>query len=93
MGQIDLARHDPAAAVANFTASMQLAEHNDDPYMVAYAQRALGQALRAAGAGATAHHHLGNALARFRRLDLPFEVAVTGQIIADTPAARSAGHA
>lgn len=92
LGQIDLARHDPAAAIANFMASMQLAERNDDPYMVAYAQRALGQAFLATGDIATAQHYLGSALARFRQLALPLEVTATEQVIANTPTARSAGQ-
>jgi tetratricopeptide (TPR) repeat protein len=92
LGQIDLARHQPAAAAANFAESMQLAQQNDDPYMVAYAQRALGQADLAAADLAAAEQHFCGALALFRQLDIPGEIAATEQLIAGLPARPGAEH-
>ncbi len=90
LGQIDMARQNPAAAITHFTESMQIAQRNDDPYMVAYAQRALGQAYCATNDFDTAHQQLYNALAIFRQLDIPGEVATTEQLLAALPARRSA---
>jgi tetratricopeptide (TPR) repeat protein len=81
LGQIDLAQHNPPAAIANFSTSMQIAQQNDDPFMVAYAQRSLGQAQLAAGAVATARQQIESALALFRQLDIPGEIAATEQLL------------
>jgi hypothetical protein len=70
----------------------QLAQQNDDPYMVAYAQRALGQAGLAAADLAAAEQHFRGALALFRQLDIPGEIAATEQLIADLPARPGAEH-
>jgi tetratricopeptide (TPR) repeat protein len=81
LGQVALARGDSAAAIAGFGESMQRAQHNDDPYMVAYAQRALGQAQLKDGAQASGRQHLHEALALFRQLDIPGEIAATEELI------------
>jgi tetratricopeptide (TPR) repeat protein len=83
LGQIDLARDAPQAAMANFAESMQLAQQNDDPFMVAYAQRALGQAHLTAADLPAAQQHINSALALFRQLDIPGEVAATEQLLAE----------
>lgn len=85
LGQIDLAQQNPVAAITHFTESMQIAQRNDDPYMVAYAQRSLGQAYRATSDVDTAHQHLASALALFRQLDLPVEITTTEQMLAELP--------
>ena len=60
---------------------MQIAQSNDDPYLVAYAARALGQAYVAAGDLALASQHINSALALFRQLDIPGEIATTEQLL------------
>jgi tetratricopeptide (TPR) repeat protein len=85
LGQIDLARGDSAGALGNFAESMQIAQSNDDPYLVAYAARALGQACLAAGDRDAASQHIHSALALFRQLDIPGEIATTEQLLAEMP--------
>jgi tetratricopeptide (TPR) repeat protein len=93
LGRIDLSRHAPAAAIANFSESMQLARQNDDPYLVAYAERSLGQAYLAAADFETAGRRLESALALFRQLGIAGEVAASQQLIADMqPAKRDEGR-
>ncbi|MBC8074462.1 MAG: ATP-binding protein, partial [Chloroflexales bacterium] len=88
LGQIDLAQHNPAAAIDNFSESMQLAQSNNDPYMVAYAQRALGQASLAANDAETAQRHVKEALDLFRQLDIAGEIAATERLMAEVQAFR-----
>lgn len=83
LGQVALASNTPQAANAHFTQSMQRAQQNDDPYMVAYAQRALAQALLADGQSALAMQHLQAALALFRQLDIAGEIASTEALLAN----------
>jgi tetratricopeptide (TPR) repeat protein len=83
LGQIDLAHGDAARAIDNFTDSMQIAQSNADPYLVAYAARSLGQAYMAAGNRGAASQHIRSALALFRQLDIPGEIATTEQLIAE----------
>ncbi|MCU0495238.1 MAG: hypothetical protein MUD01_26930, partial [Chloroflexaceae bacterium] len=83
LGQVALARHEPAVAMQHLNESLRLAEQNGDLYMVAYAQRALGQALAASGERASAHESISNALARFRELNIPSEIAATEQLLAE----------
>lgn len=90
LGQIALARHNHPGAIENFTTSMEIAQQNDDPYLVAYAQRSLGQACLSAGDRATAEQHIRAALALFRQLDIPGEVAASEQMLAGLPAGRGA---
>ncbi|GAB4425287.1 MAG: hypothetical protein OHK0015_05160 [Chloroflexi bacterium OHK40] len=80
LGQIDLARGDTTGALGHFGESARLAEQNNDPFLVAYAERSLGQAHLAAGAAAEARRHIRSALERFRQLDIPAEVAATEQL-------------
>lgn len=82
LGQIALARAQPPMAVADFSRSIQLAEENDDPYMVAYAQRALSQAYHAAGDTAAAEQRGQAALALFQKLDIVSEISATEQLLA-----------
>jgi tetratricopeptide (TPR) repeat protein len=82
LGQVALARNDPSRAVEQFQISTELAQQNNDPFMVAYAERALGQALRAAGDPAAAREQLQVALAGFRRLAIPGEIAATEEMLA-----------
>ena len=83
LGQIDLAQHNSSAAISNFSTSVQLAQQNDDPFMVAYAQRSLGQAQRTAGDVAAARQQIESALTLFRQLDIPGEIAATEQLLAE----------
>jgi tetratricopeptide (TPR) repeat protein len=89
LGRIELAREDVAAAIAYFTQSMQLAQQNDDPYLVAYAERSLGQAYLAAADFDTAHSHLQSALALFRQLDITGEIAASEQLLAEAATQRT----
>lgn len=81
LGQIAMARSDPAGAIEQFQQSMQLAQQNDDPYMVAYAQRSLGQAYQAAANHEAGQQQLHAALAIFRQLGIPAEIATTEQFL------------
>ena len=83
LGQLALAQNNPQAANEHFSQSMQRAQHNDDPYMVAYAQRALAQALLADHQEAQAMQHLQAALTLFRQLDIPGEVQATQALLGD----------
>ena len=83
LGQVALARNNLQAANEHFTQSMQRAQHNDDPYMVAYAQRALAQALLADRQSALAIQHLREALTLFRQLDIAGEIASTEALLAN----------
>ena len=84
LGQIAMARTDPAAAIHQFQESMQLAQHNDDPYMVAYAQRSLDQAYQADAQTEVGQQHIRAALALFRQLGIPAEIAATEQLLMTT---------
>jgi hypothetical protein len=92
LGQIDLARDNASGAIDNFSKSMQLAQSNDDPFMVAYAQRSLGQALLAANEAEPARRQLQTALELFRQLDIAGEIAATERLLAEGQA-RGAGVA
>ncbi|GAB4130390.1 MAG: hypothetical protein Fur005_48540 [Roseiflexaceae bacterium] len=93
-GQIAIARGNFTAALASFTESMQIAEQNDDPYLVAYAQRSLGQVHQHRGNLVAAQQQLESALALFRQLDIPNEVATTinalNEVLASLPTAQPA---
>lgn len=93
LGQIAMARRQAPDAVAAFGRSMELAEANDDPYMVAYAQRALAQAYAAAGDRSAAHHRALAALALFQRLAIAGEVSATEQLLATLGSERSVSGA
>jgi tetratricopeptide (TPR) repeat protein len=88
LGQIAMTRGQPVAAVANATRSMQLAQQNDDPYMVAYAQRALAQAHQAAGNLASAWQWAQKARTLFRQLDITGEIGATEQLLDELQAER-----
>jgi hypothetical protein len=62
---------------------MQIAQKNDDPYLVAYAVRSLGEAYMAAGNFDMADQHLQGSLALFRQLDISGEIAATERLLAD----------
>jgi tetratricopeptide (TPR) repeat protein len=80
LGQIAMACQDTAGAVEWFGDSMRRAQLNDDPYMVAYAQRSLGEAyLR--HEPPSARQHLEGALAIFRQLAIESEIAATEQLV------------
>jgi tetratricopeptide (TPR) repeat protein len=83
LGQIDMARGDLISAIDNFSDSMQIAQSNDDPYLVAYAERSLGQAYLVTADFDAATEHINSALALFRQLDIPREVATTEQLLAE----------
>lgn len=83
LGQIEMARSNQSAAVSHFTTSMQMAQQNDDPYMVAYAQRALGQAHLALFNAAAAEKHLAAALALFQQLEISSEIETTQRLIVE----------
>jgi tetratricopeptide (TPR) repeat protein len=82
LGRIELEKQNPVAAAAHFSASMQSAEQNDDTYMVAYAQRALGQALLAGGDLDAGRGHILSALDAFQRLEIPSEIATSEELLA-----------
>ncbi len=81
LGQIDLARHNPAGAMAHFSEAIQIAGQNDDPYMVAYARRALGQAYLATADVGAARQQFRSALELFRQFDMLVEVEATEQLL------------
>jgi tetratricopeptide (TPR) repeat protein len=89
LGQIDLAHGDTASAIHNFGDSLQIAQSNDDPYLAAYAERALGEAYLAAGNLDIADRHLQDALALFRQLGIAGEIAASEQLIAKAQAQRT----
>ncbi|MBC8076882.1 MAG: hypothetical protein H7Y32_12460, partial [Chloroflexales bacterium] len=93
LGQIGMARRQSAAAVAEFTLSMQLAQQNDDPYMVAYAQRALGQAYQATNDHGAAMQQAQAALVLFRQLDIAGEISATEHLLAELQAEQTASAA
>ncbi|HMQ34501.1 MAG TPA: hypothetical protein PKD53_27440 [Chloroflexaceae bacterium] len=82
LGQVELTRGNLVAAAAHFSASMEHARQNDDLYMAAYAQRALGEAHLLAGDARSADEHIQSALAVFRQLAIPSEVAATEELLA-----------
>lgn len=84
LGQIAMARTEPAHAIQQFQESMQLAQQNEDPYMVAYAQRSLGQAYYAAADYEAGQQQLQAALTIFRQLDIPAEITTTEQFLLAT---------
>jgi tetratricopeptide (TPR) repeat protein len=81
LGQIDLAHGNVTSAIDNFTDSLQIAQSNDDPYLVAYAERALGEAYLAAANVGAAEQHLQSALSLFRQLDIPGEITTTEHLL------------
>jgi hypothetical protein len=81
LGQIAIVGRDGAAAVAHLAESMRLALENDDLYMAAYAQRALGQAHLAAGDHGLGREELEGALARFSQLGIAGEIAATERLL------------
>jgi len=90
LGQIALAHRDAPGAAFHFAESILLATQNDDPYLVAYAQRGRGEASLAAGDLAGAEQHISAALALFRELDIPSETAITEKLIAGLQQQRTA---
>lgn len=82
LGQVALSTKQAQTAITHFTQSMQIAQQNDDPFMVAYAQRSLGQAYLAAADQALGRQHIVDALARFTQLAIPGEIAATEQLLA-----------
>jgi tetratricopeptide (TPR) repeat protein len=86
LGQIEQEKKNLVAAAAHFSASMQSAEQNDDTYMAAYAQRALGQALLAGADLAAGRSHILSALDIFRRMEIPSEILITEGLLAEIEA-------
>ncbi|MBX0329063.1 hypothetical protein K2Z83_15395 [Oscillochloris sp. ZM17-4] len=82
LGQVEMDRHNLIAAAAHFSASMQSSAQNDDAYMAAYAQRALGEALIAGADAEAGREHILSALAAFRRMEIPSEIAITEALLA-----------
>ena len=83
LGQIELARGNPRGAAARFAESMERARQNDDPYMVAYAERSLAEAYLAADNIERAEEHALSALALFRQLGIAGEVAIAERTVAE----------
>lgn len=88
LGQVELSRGNLVGAAAHFSASMEHAKQNDDLYMAAYAQRALGEAHLRAGDARAADEHLRSALAVFRKLAIPSEVAASEELLASAAGGR-----
>lgn len=82
LGEIEQSRGNLGAAIGHFAASMEDAKQNDDRYMAAYAQRALGEAYSAAGDRRIAREHIEGALAVFRQLAIPSEIAIAERALA-----------
>ena len=61
----------------------------DDPYLVAYAERSLGQAYLSAADFDVAHGHFQSALALFRQLDIGGEIAASEQLLAEAQTHRT----
>lgn len=81
LGQIALAQTNGVAASDEFRAAMELAQQNDDSFMVAYAMRALGQAQLALGEQSQARAHMRAARDLFRELGIAGEVAATEELL------------
>ncbi len=90
LGQVELQREHIVAAAAHFAAAMEQARQNDDQYLAVYAQRALGAAHLRAGDLPTADGHIRRALAAFRTLEIPSEIAATEELLAALEAAQTA---
>lgn len=91
LGQVELRRTQIVAAASHFSAAMEQARQNKDHYLAIYAQRALGDAHLRAGDLRTADEHIHQALAAFRTLDIPSEIAETEALLATLETARAAG--
>jgi tetratricopeptide (TPR) repeat protein len=88
LGQVELCRAHIVAAASHFSAAMEQARRNEDHYMAVYAQRALGEAHLRAGDLRTADEQLRQALAAFRALEIPSEIAATEELLANLEAAQ-----
>lgn len=88
LGQIELTREHIVAAASHFSAAMEQARQNDDNYLAAYAQRALGATHLHAGDLRSAEAHIRQALAAFREFAIPSEIAETETLLAALEAAR-----
>lgn len=83
LGQVELHQHNLLAAAAHFSAAMEHARQNDDRYMSAYAQRSLGETYLRGGDIGAAEEHLREALATFRQLAIPSEIAIAEKLLAE----------
>lgn len=77
LGKIALSRHNLPDAASHFSTAMEHANENDDRYMAAYCQRALGEAHLLGGDRRMAQEHIQSALEAFRSLGILSEVAET----------------
>jgi tetratricopeptide (TPR) repeat protein len=77
LGTVYKLRGEWAKAEQHYALSRQIAEMNDDAYLLAFAWRALGEVHLAQGHTAEAHRALDSALALFQRLDIAEEVRQT----------------
>jgi tetratricopeptide (TPR) repeat protein len=78
LGDVQQARGHLNEACKLFQQSHDMAQHNDDPYMQAYAARKLGQVLFALGKKEASHVHLNMARQLFTALGMAREVEQTG---------------
>ena len=77
LGQVKQARGELAEATATFVESVLKARTNDEPYMEAYAQRALGKVCLEQGDTVRGRQALTDALQLFERLRIPDEISET----------------
>lgn len=83
LGTVYKARRDWAHAALHYDYSRQMAEANDDTYLLAFAWRALGEVYLAQQQGAQADAALAQALDLFRQLQIDEEVRLTEAIARD----------
>lgn len=81
MGSLARARGDIAIAEGYFTQSLQMAEENEDVFMVAYAQRAVGEVLVKLGRVAPGREALTTALQLFKKLGIEPEIEPTQALL------------
>ncbi|MEX1019269.1 MAG: tetratricopeptide repeat protein [Litorilinea sp.] len=88
LGTVYKQRREWTRALAHYDQSRQMAEANDDTYLLAFAWRALGEVHAAAAAPDQARPPLDLALELFQRLNIDEEVRATRAILAEVSDSR-----
>ena len=83
LGQVQRSQQSWNKAEMYFSKSMQLAQQNDDLYLVAYTRQALGDVYAKIGSHEAAHLHLTEALLLFRQFDLEGESKKTEELLTE----------
>ena len=81
LGTVYKLRGDWERSLLSYDHSRQMAEANDDTYLLAFAWRALGEVYTASEEPAKAEAALAQALELFRRLDIPDEIRRTEELM------------